>query len=456
MSRKIRDLLDRRWTSVFIVSVGILIRVAVLYFLKDAVLFGDAAAYNEVALKMLAGESFTPVRAPGLPLWLACWQAVFGAVNLSAMLSMLPFYPLLSILVFYFTRRLLNRACANISLVLLALYPAFVFHSVWPLTQVPMAVLLMACLLLMDREWPPSPAVLATTGMLLGIAVLIRPNSISLPVILAAVMLFHVGRKALSGAAILLIVSLIPAGIMMAREYQRSGNIVFINYTNSMNFYLGNNPHTPMYKTWWFGSHSAGERGVPAEFSREWEEIRQQPLGRQNSIYLAKALNEISSRPDVFIARTLNRIRCFFTFDTYTGTVALQRFKAGRSTGMGILALDGLFYCFIFCAMLLFLPGVRPGGVTGRRALLMVSVGLAYAFPFWIAFSHPTYHLPLVPLFAIPASGMISVALESPATVKRTFYDGGLNWKLLAALSLFIFIQLEWIYFMLPSAQASF
>ena len=35
-----------------------------------------------------------------------------------------------------------------------------------------------------------------------------------------------------------------------------------VNEANSVNFFIGNNPYTPLYKTWWFGSHGEGEPGA--------------------------------------------------------------------------------------------------------------------------------------------------------------------------------------------------
>jgi hypothetical protein len=79
--------------------------------------------------------------------------------------------------------------------------------------------------------------------------------------------------------------------------------------------------------------------------------------------------------------------------------------------------------------------------------VLLFFIAVLYAIPYWISFSHPTYHFPVVPLFGIPALIFVEKWLESrlkgiPMPLlpfgrkKRSF--------LLASL-IFFYIQIEWV-----------
>ena len=153
--------------------------------------------------------------------------------------------------------------------------------------------------------------------------------------------------------------------------------------------------------------------------------------------------------------RTLSRILTFFAFDTYTGTQVIKRFGHGKIIGASVLGLDMLFYLTIISACLLFYQGcgLRESGTV--MGMLIPMVILAYAFPFWLAFSHPTYHLPLLPLLAIPASAVLERLVRSASCIRGYFYRDGINYRLIIALALLLLIQLEWVLVMSASFIAA-
>jgi len=259
-----------------IFAAGLILRLLVLVLCLDTPLFGDALAYHHYATLLYSGQGFDSIRAPGLSLWLAGWYQLFGDGQLTAMLAILPFHLILSAAIYLYASRRISERAGLIALALVTFYPAFVFHSVWPLTQVPLATLLILSLYLLDNR--PGPVKIISAALLLGFTVLVRPNSLTLIPAFALVLLFNGNTRLISKSLLLTAVALAPALLWSAREYRHNGNLVFINYTNSMNFYLGNNHYTPLYKTWWFGSHGEGDRDVPPEFSAELNGIRRLPL----------------------------------------------------------------------------------------------------------------------------------------------------------------------------------
>ena len=78
-----------------------------------------------------------------------------------------------------------------------------------------------------------------------------------------------------------------------------------------------------------------------------------------------------------------------------------------------------------------------------KTTRLLIAFMLIYALPFLISFSHPTYHMPMVPLLLLPASVFVSGYLQGKVKI-----DGAAlrkKWKFLVLLLIFLAIQIEWI-----------
>jgi len=441
----------RRKTAVLIFASGFFLRAVILLQLYRTELFGDALAYHNFALKIVSGSNFEPVLAPGLPLWLAACYRVFGEGQLVAMSSMLIFHTIFCVFLFLYIRRAWNVLAANLALMIFSFYPAFVFHSVWPLTQMPVAALLLCIVYLLDlRERSQWLAVLAM-GLAMGFMIMVRPSSILLLFLIPFLIIRNRGKKGLNTAVSVFALTLVCLSLWLIKINRETGRFVFINYTNSMNFYLGNNQYTPLYKTWWFGSHGAGDFDVPEGFSHKLSDLRKLTLGMQNRLYFRLAVNHIVSRPDLFLLRSFNRLKCFFAFDTYTGTNAIKRFNANKLQGLSILGVDAIFYCLIMLGAILCLAGIGKSLIRPKQIEILLLITLTYALPYWVAFSHPTYHFPVMPLFGILAAVLLSFIFEKPEVLKDLKKELKIGLTLLIALIFFIYIQVEWTLIMYES-----
>jgi len=441
----------RRGTAVLIFASGFFLRAVILLQLYRTGLFGDALAYHNFALEIVSGSNFEPVLAPGLPLWLAACYRVFGESQLVAMSSMLIFHTIFCVFLFLYIRRAWSVLAANLALMIFSFYPAFVFHSVWPLTQMPVAALLICVAYMLDVMNRSRWLAVLPLGLAVGFLILIRPSGILLLLLLPVLIAFNAGKKHVSLSFLTVCVSLIPLSIWLVKINSGCSKFVFFNYSNTMNLYLGNNEYTPLYKTWWFGSHGAGDFDVPEEFSRQLGQIRKLPHSERDGLYFRLAVDHILSRPELFLLRSFNRFRCFIAFDTYTGTNAIKRFNSGRFPGLSILALDAVFYCLIGFGAILYLAGVRKSLIRPKQSKTIILLALLYAAPYWIAFSHPTYHFPVVPLFGIMTAVLISFFLANTEIFKEWLKELRINLKLLVALIFFIYIQIEWISVMIES-----
>ena len=428
-----------------ILALGLLLRLGYAWIMREHLLLGDGGFYHGTAERILMGEPFSPFWPPGLPYLLALFMYVGGQHLVSVVAGMMLVYVAFASLLHHVVRKWVTERAANLVSLVFAVSPAFIHHSVTPLTHLPVALCLLtiACIAWNAREkyrlWE---AVWA--GLALGAAILIRPGSL----ILAPVLFFLLIRYLpAAGWKRVLHVALpfVLAGCMVLawelQTFHRHQRIVWVNDGNSSNFYLGNNPWTPLYKTWWLGSHNESENPHFADFYAQGREIMALPQAEQGPAFTRIAWHHISESPGLFLVRSFSRIRCFFAFDTFTAGVIHHRVPGAMPFTLLVLAVDGLIYVLIGSfALLGFARGLNAGGPGGMLLLLV----LAYAFPYFIAFSHPTYHLPVVPLLAIVA------ASEWEKRATSLFF---LRKNPLTALLLLIFwgLQVEWVWHMKSS-----
>ena len=442
------DALGRPYAIWVIVGLGLALRLAFLIPLSRFPLVSDARAYHEMALQLLQNKDFVPYWPAGLPYYLCFFYKIFGASELAARVSMLLIYPVFSALLYLFAREFSSQKAACLAVLIFSFYPGYVHLSLEPITHLPLATYLLAlaclaALLLRKSSWPAALA----TGVLLGTSALIRPSAIALSMFLP--LYLWVKTKSVRASLVPLMVSLIILSGWLFRTYRLTGQPITVSYANWL-FFLGNNPYTPLYKTWWFGSHGAGEPDVPEGFVRTVEETKKNPPAVQDRLWRRIAVNHILSRPDLFLLRTFNRVRNYFAFDTFTGSYFIKDYKVNKKFGLFLLGLDAAFFCGIMLLAFLFVFHSGRSFLKKDGALLLLGMAAAYAGPYWLSYSHPTYHFPTIPLFGILASAMAVRFMEQPAETWHEILSSALKKKYLLALFLliFVYIQLEWIWVM--------
>ncbi|MFI5316519.1 MAG: hypothetical protein ACHQ6T_12525 [Myxococcota bacterium] len=427
-------------------GVGLALRLALLWLLAHVPLVADAKSYHEMGVAIARGESFEPYYPPGLSLLQAPLCALLGAGELVARAEMIGCWLAASFLLRGCTRALAGERAANLAVTCFALYPTSIWLSVEPLTQVPAA----ACLLAIAWLAPAlaeRPRLLPSLGLGLATAelALIRPSSLPF---LVAVPSYLLLRSAGARSALLVTaIALLPVGAWLARAHAMTGRWVPINDANALNLFYGNNPYTPLYKTWWFGSHAAGEPGVPREFTELAERIAAEPPALRERSYRDEALAHIRARPDLFALRTANRVRAFFALDWSTGGWLRVYGLAPTSAALAVTAVEALFYLSIAAAVILSAVAPPAAGPARARLWEMAGASLLYAAPYFVAFSHPTYHFPVVALgIAAAAAFAERVGSEShggPLAALRASRPRRVA-ALLALLALAL-VQVEWL-----------
>ena len=394
--------------------IALLARLAYAAWLGPDLLTGDAAAYAEAGAALLGDEPWPAYWPPGLPGLLAGVFSLTGPGWVPATGLMLG----LSAGYLVMLDRLLQRADTPAHrrawiLGLMALYPALIHHGTAPLTHLPVAICLLGLYGALGRRGYGAGL---AAGIWLGLAVLIRPASVAL---LGGAWL-ALGYRRWQQALLVLLGLVLVTGPWEWWLTQRTGQFVWINFANSRNLYLGNHPEAPDYESWWLGSHAVCEGPGYARFCAEQDSLLALPPAQREGAYRELAWARIWNEPGRFVWRVGHRLRTFWAFDTYAGGQLVQ---GGRPLGWLVLAVDAA--CYI-CLGLWALAGLWRVG-PGRAGWLV----LFFLLPYLLAFSHPTYHLPLAGLLALWAAQG-----QWPWPQQTSFRLG---------LLVFLLFQIEWL-----------
>lgn len=430
----IQNILNHRQTSWAILGFSLLIRMGYAAFMGHDLWVGDAAAYIEDALNLQQGIAYGPYWPPGLPLLLAPFAHSWWMVTAVMLSIWMGFY----VLLWHLLGKRLERIWVNALLFCFSIYPAFLLHSVAPLTHLPVALAMLGIMWwleelnaeaqrrgggdlntetqrLRDRTnglaRPPAEGAGLREGVLTGalgltitFMILTRPGSMTVWFLLLSFLIwqcFQNWRK--SWLSILLVVLIPITGISLWNQHasKMAERPIFINEANGRNIFIGNNAWTPMYKTWWLGSHDERENPEFQGFYSLRDSIEALPPASESEAWTPIALEHIQAYPGKFILRTLSRISCFFAFDTYAGANLMALIPSCSWLGYLMVLLDALCF-FLLCGLGLigFLRIIRQQGFRLHNLWIPLLI-LAYAVPYFFAFAHPTYHLPIMALLAL-------------------------------------------------------
>lgn len=428
-----------------ILGIALVLRVVLLVLVAREPLVSDSLYYHQAAIALVHDEQVDTYWPPGLPLYEAPIVWLLGEGEIWIRLAMLPWFLWLCRSFYHIAYRLHSRVVANLGLLVLAIYPAMLHQSVEPLSYLPAAALLLAIFGHMQTYVEDKRRrSLWRAGLLLGILVLFRPSAALFVLALPPLILLR--RRKFVPGFVLVALSALVVGPWIAIASQQAHHIVPINDANARNLYLGNNAWTPSYKTWYYGSHWTADPKLPAGFREALAGLEALPVQERGRAYTRAALAQVQAHPDAFLVRTAARMRTLLAFDTMAG--ARLRWSTHPLAGMGyaVLGLEALLFC------LLGISSIWGWFSTARRELSSGTVAiisgflLLYAMPYWISFSHPTYHLPMLPLLLLVAAVAWRQWLELG---KIPPWRPRQAWKAWLVMLLFVAIQVEWIIHML-------
>jgi hypothetical protein len=424
-----------------VVALSLAVRLVALMLGAWQPLVSDSTDYRDMAALFASGVRFLPYWPPGLPLYLAPFIAAgFGDAVLRA--AMLPWW----LLFCWGTWRLADdlgvRRIAWLVLLVFSVAPAEVHFSIEPMTQMPAAALLLIALSAAVRSARrPNWGETLLLGGSLGILSLVRPSV--LPLLIVLPLLVFVRRRRLGGPVAAILVGCALIFGWMARAHQLSGAWV-VNTSNGVNLYYGNNPWTPLYRTWYFGSHAkpgSEEILLFPEYAATLDGVSALPAEQRSAEFQRLAVSYVAHNPGAFVLRTLNRVRCFWAFDMFSG--ANLRSVPGwlHRLFVPVLALDA--FCFLAVAgFAIYWLACAPAVFwLAWETWLLGGTVVLYSLPYWVTMSHPTYHFPVM----APLALLGVKAREASADASRRWP----GWVGLVALAL---VQAEWVYYLAKGA----
>lgn len=206
----------------------------------------DAATYFYQALGILQGQGANGAfwQPPGYPHLLAVFCAIGGgSVAIVRCLQSLLLAPLLAVLLWRVSRRMLSPAWACGAVVVACLNGPLLFYHSQLLPAAPAAVLVLAVLLLALRAGErPSATRWLATGAGNGLAMLFVAPTAALVPVLALYAWLSPGRwtkRTVRVAALLGAVLLVVTPVAL-RNYDACGKWVWISTNGGANFYVGN------------------------------------------------------------------------------------------------------------------------------------------------------------------------------------------------------------------------
>lgn len=419
-----------------VVALSLVVRLLALGLARHAPFASDAQEYTEMARQLAAGQAFVPYWPPGVPLYLAPLVSA-GASDAVLRGSILVFWLIACWSLLRLLRALGAGGIAWLVLLVFSLLPDSIQMAIEPMTQMPAAALLLLAVSAALRLLRGAPAAeYLLLGVSLGWLALARPSALPLAILLPLACALVTRRlyPALAGALLALVI----VGVWVRHTHQTSGRWI-INTANQVNLYYGNNPWTPLYRTWYFGSHAklgTDEIEEFPEYKHTIEQVNQLPQVDRPGAFEHLTAVYVRQHPALFLDRTANRVRCFFGFDTFTSANLSGRVWHGLRIFRPVLLLEAVSY-LLLAGFAVFWMAQAPAAFWRQPASLLLLGAMAiYSAPYWITMSHPTYHFPvLLPLAALGAAAWRACGPE-PRPKPRA-------WLAVAALLL---VQVEWMW----------
>jgi 4-amino-4-deoxy-L-arabinose transferase-like glycosyltransferase len=431
-----------------ILLVAIVLRGLVAFvFLGRMPMVDDAVDYYQFGVHLL--QAFPGERSyywpPGTSLILAGTFSVIGISLESARLAMLACSVGCVVFCLLITYRLTDNVTARRAAGwFAALYVPAVLFTGQARAQHPSALFLlaMAYFALRAAEKPRFWR-FALTGAAFAMGSLTRPSALSAGPFVVALW-FLVGRIAPMRRLAGTVVFLCTAGAILAPVLWHNashGAGMTLSTNNERNFFLGNNPYTPDYKTWHLGQRDLSQ--VDAATAAYLRSYYARPDAR--SAMTRAALDFIRQHPGRSAVRTLNRATSFWGFD-YLASRSIQNYAGWSSMAvLPLLALEAGSYAIV---MLLFLYGALAARATVRticaRWLLVVCV--AYTLPYLIAFSGGTYHFPVMGLL-VPFAAVGFASLRESGGVRSAIVMMLRDRRFVLAAAVFLLIQVQYAYY---------
>ncbi len=399
-----------------ILLLGLLLRAAYYLLVTPFPIYSDEIAYTTSVLRLLEtgnyevsyrGESFLRAyRPPGFPFLLTPLVAAFGVERTPVFIMHLGFYAATSVTVFFLARELAGRRFAILSVLLLALWPGYIYNTASIRSE--SAVIFLTCLTMLAffKIWKSRRPVywIALAGLSAGIAALFKPAYLLIPLLWVIYMMTarKIALRSLPAFAAALVIMIAVIAPWTARNYMVLNAFVPISTNSGLVFYSANNPKATG------GYTPTMARDLPAEYVKD--EVQANRLG------MKWGREWILEHPVEFLRLVLSKQRILMGNDSAGAYLTVTRFvDATPPVNPELKSLSSFakvssevwwILIWILCAV----------GLWRHRAFWMSSAGantllwsILYVVTVHSVFeSQPRHHIPILGFLSlVAASGLL-------------------------------------------------
>ncbi|MGE0745912.1 MAG: ArnT family glycosyltransferase [Rhodospirillales bacterium] len=395
-----------------IVAVGVVLRLAwVVAF--PPLQFSDYGDYWDLAVRLVeTGEyvwrgtnELRAWRPPGYSLMLAGLIWVTGPWSWLPTVSNLAIYAATAWIVFAVGRAAGSARAGLIAAALVTVWPSYVAVTGFSGTE-PISILLVAVLVLLVLRIRPGGAVAAgiAIGIVAGVAALVRPTFMVVPVVVAATAFLtpRLDRARLAAAAVALVAMAATIAPWTVRNYTVFGEFVPVSTNGGDILYRANNPLAT-------GGYTS--RGVIDTDALKSDEVAWDRRNQQLAVEWIKA------NPVAFAKLAVRKAGIFLGTDETGVYLSLRAAAGGRDVPTDDVPLAiaaNLFWIALWLALGAGLLlrwrafAASPAlAITTLFALLLLPIHMIYE-------SQPRYHMPMIGPLAVLAAWALC-ALRRPA-----------------------------------------
>lgn len=410
----IAGLSKRRWL-VLLAVIAVLIRLPWVVAMSGRAPQFDEIAYISHAEKLCVGQgyvdsngnqsTFWPVGYPAVLALAYCSFGVSTGVGVALQVLLLT---VTCLVISGIGECSLGPRIGRTGALLLAIYPNYVFYSTLMLTEPLCALLLvsMAGLLLRTRGDGRGFIGYATaTGVLAGLAVLVRPGFLFLPALLPlwGRLQQMSWRRTMVLTSVVSLAALLTMSPWIIRNHHVTGAMFEVASNGGLVF--------------WGGHHPQALGGVVRPSAVKGD-LRAGTPEYDGSLGYHLGIESIVSDIPATLRRSMQKLTYFFAIET---DGAMWNFKGLDDAGRGVLPvfLAALGYIAAMgVGILSLLHGLRNRAF-GSWFLLLLAYSLAIAIAFE---ADPRYHFPLIPFLLMYSAAALTT--DIPALVKK--YQNGL------------------------------
>lgn len=368
----------------------------------------DFKFYHQQAINIINGSGIVNIWGEPTAYWpigysflLAPFFALFGSKLIVAQALNLILIAIIILLTYLLSKALFDKKIARCSALIIAFLPSWIFFSLIPIADIPFTLAITSMMLLLIRKASLFNEIFI--GLLFGVAMLMRPVVLFLPVLF---FLYRMVRDKKWKAALvqLIIIFALGEAVMLPwqiRNYNAFNRFVLVSTNGGRHVWMGNNDRAS-------GGYLDEQFYVPPE---TWQRMLSLDEAERDQFAFKQGVNWALNHPLKAVLLWPKKLIQFYYRDSKCITYGLQSdyetFSPSTISAM-IFLTEGYYYALFIAFLIGGFYFIRRDKLSNRSILIsgMILYFTVIHFPF---VAEGRYHMPLMPLFAILVCLPVSV-----------------------------------------------